>query len=309
MAWIVKDEGAGVGRLTSVVQVNTGAQFLQLSTTEVTPGNTDTYTINRLRRVQGDVSITPTGPFVFEASKARVVVDQLHFDPSAVGRTPFIVILANGPQMAVTTCRFGRTPLFGAGGLLLNVVNSFTSGVNWNPNSNSRGNMVAGGSRNAAFFGEGNWTLMGGFLLQGDASSGGYNLVFPGILGFTDAAAFDWGTNVAAAVTVDQGACAIVTKLWGVSAVGGSFVFRIIAGAVEYNTSAAAALPIAGAVATYALNARTTGPAVDFAAGPPVAFTANRSYTAANLDQTVAGGGFGGSILEHSSGCTIHLRQ
>jgi len=300
MAWIVKDEGGGVGRLTSVVQVDATAQFLQTAATEITPGAVDTYTINRLVKISGDISITPTGPFSFTASKGRVVIDKVHFTPSTAGRTPFIVILANGPQMALTTCRFGSTTLFGAGGLLLNVVNCYST-VAWNPNSNSRGNVVAGGIRAATYFCEGNWTLKGGFLLQGAST---FNGLYATPIAFTDAAIFDW---TGAAVTLDFGSVAQIANLWGTSAVAGSFVFNVRRGFVEYEVSAAVALPIAGAVATFTINGRTTGPAVDFAAGPPVAFTANRAYTFANLDATVAAGGFGGGVVEPSSACSIHL--
>lgn len=146
--------------------------------------------------------------------------------------------------------------------------------------------------------------------------AGRWTVVHPAaLLNQSDMGFMDWAAD---AVRLDE--CGSVDSsqangIWGSSAVNGSFVLAIRSGTAMFTTTAATRWNIAGAAANdFALGpaaAYVSDPAFDrtaILAGPGAAFTAARSYTFALVDTAVAGGGFGGSVMDYQGGMAFRQR-
>lgn len=313
LAWIEKDEGANVARLTPAVIPSLTTQFAN-NPPEVTPTAGDTYTTNRLVKIAGAFSLTPIGNTAFQTNAARCVVDKIDFAPDQTGRIAFSSFSSiGGTKFLLFNCRFSNTPLFPPTNMI-DIVNCYSiPGASLNPAPGANLNLVAGGARTTgatALFGEGRIFIRNGYQIQaGGAVTNQISMVNAANVLVFDLGIFDW---TAQAISVDQASYLELVNdsaLWGTSAVGGSFAINVRGGFVGFNVSLVAKMPIAGAVGTFTLNGRTTGPAIDYVAAPPV-YTLNRAYTPALVDAATGAGGFGGSVSEPSSGCCgIHIRN
>jgi hypothetical protein len=179
-----------------------------------------------------------------------------------------------------------------AGGTHVNLMNTAAQLVFSSPfNSPS---IYGGGTKAAINPGFVSCTYRNGFIFQGvtlTVSSCASTTIL-------DAMFFDWAAGPA--IIVDTGGVPQIYSASGSSAVASTYGIKVKSGTV-YNmsggtwTSAFNLVGTASATQDFLLAGASSGAAYNAAAVPPV-FTTVRTFTCANLDLTVAGGGFGGSV-------------
>lgn len=300
-AWVAKDEGSNIGRLSTLTVYSTTQQFI--TGTEATPLVTEQYAVYTLTKILSDVGISSAnGSNVSEVNQGKIHFIDLDIIPNTTGRSATSNV--NGPlRFAWINCIFrGQVSDKNPNTSYINCC--FTTSGGHAPGWSNSVNFYGGLFTTAATFTAGRSFLRLGLLFQGiglTLSGGAVDCQIDDV-GF-----MDW-TGAAVIIQSHAKASNFLNRMWGVSAVGGSYPLNIKSGFMEYLTGAVAKFTIVGAAANhFQISGNINGPGFDRTGSPPI-FTALRSYTWTLLDTTVAGGGFGGSTIDYQSGQGIHLR-
>jgi len=307
-AWIVLNQGGVSCRCTSFVQFD--PLVTAIAPTEVVPVIGDSYVVYNLTQVLSDTNVEVQGGTfgAFLVGFDKCVIADLDLAPT---RNSSIALGSWNNRLYTQNLRFSNGS---ASSTHLGTV--IASNEYWMASLatiRDSLNLYGGGAKTSPNqSGPSNTLTRLGFLMQG----GRWSVLHPAAeLSIQDMGFMDWTGE---AIRLDQGGVVDSSNangLWGTSAVGASYVLAIRSGMAMFTTTAATRWNIAGAAANdFAFGpaaAYASGPAFDRAAipaGPGAAFTAARSYTFALVDTTVAGGGFGGSVMDYQGGMAFRQR-
>lgn len=301
--WVAKDLGSKKARFGSPTTVDPS-----LSTNEIVPTVGDSYAIYDVTKI-GSIDIKPiNGSVDFDFTggipiplHGSILIEYLDFETGWTGAGEFdSAVLGGDEQIYFNNCRWstqGELTIIGNGALLSNCYTG--SSTTLNINSGAVVNLFAGVHCGGSLV-SGGLVIRAGTLFQGAGIQG--NISASAFLAITDCGVMDWTDE---AFDVSYGSNAIMfapSKLWGSSTVVNSYSFRVAwaAGKFCYDGSVGiSGLTIVGmklgGTADFKIGAFVTGPAID-----PTTFvyTAARAYTLALLKTSVAGGGFGGAVID-----------
>ena len=288
-AWVVKDQGGNVGRISTFLIFNI-ATTLSFPN-EFTPGNTDNYATFAVTTASGKIDLDFEGPQVIAVGGPKVQVGSLKLSPAA-GLA--LSVRARGVLSYLTDVIVDAAASQIAGGWrYVNVQLTTNFGLVDSGDSFS----IFGGYINkpAGFFfnNVGFVNLATGFLAQGG------RLLFSGqtFARITDAGIFDVPALGSEGGIVDVQESATVegnggTSVWGSGNGANTCALQVENGGVIDAAAQAWAttFPVTVASANLITGINTTGTFAFDAAGG--AFTAARNLTLALLDTNIAGGGF-----------------
>ncbi len=305
-AWVAKDLTANAARMSTFIKSDSDIiSGTSPAATECTPVIADTYALYSMTTVH-TASISPmvSGATTI-AGFGKIAFENIRF-VGASGST--YVSRFEGKRnnsLILHQCSFAST-VETLDIRLLNCCSESTGNLQffggWNLSSI---NAVVGGLCLSFASVYGKVSIFSGFLMQG-------NVIFGAALGsisiIADMGVFDWGTSFPYVVSVTTGGKVVFGstfsggKLWGSSAVAGSYPLLISSGNVYVPTAAnITAVGALTATQDFVVNGRTTMAPFDYAASPP-AFKALLATTWVNLRLAVASTGFGGVAIDPQTG-------
>jgi len=309
--WVAKDLGANTARFTTAA-----TEILETSgtpsLTEVTPAAGDVFAIYTLSKI-AQFDIIATHGRSLTAGLSRVIIEYVNIiDETGLSKqSNCSSVVYTGARVWMSRCGFG-TVMF-----LTNIIcHNSLFGAASNPQFGSSASsgystttIVAGGSITiftVALFTK--LRLLAGALFQ---STGLFTIASPvGVLEVQDAGWMDWGAGPAmriiAGATLYLGVVnGGVGRLWGTSAVAGTYAVQVHSGKLVLGTAGGTAPTIAGALTAtqdFRVRGQVAGPAFDTTTNLWTIPGVNRAYTWANLALAVAAVGFGGNAVDPTSG-------
>jgi len=309
--WVAKDLGANTARFSTAVTqvVETGTAP---SSTEVTPGVGDVFAVYTLSKI-GILDILATHGTSLVTLTSRVIVEYANVvdDTAALKQSQLGATTYSTTRVSASRCLFSYR-MFATNVSLQNCwYDTAAIAVFGNSTSASNGSaiMAAGGCAASSVQGIfGRLQLQSGALFQGTAS---ITVVSKqGTLEIQDGGFMDWTAGPAISIRA-EGVVYLgvvnggVGRLWGTSAVAGTYAVQIHSGKLVLGTAGGTAPTLAGALTAtqdFRVRGLVAGPAFDTTTNAWTSVGTNRNYTWANLALAVAASGFGGNAMDPTSG-------